>query len=149
MGLYTQSDLETYDGGEIMFEDGDVKLASVKRSHVQALNWLIASNRGDTINGDSLADLGAFFGDLNIPRTHRNMEANIRRALFFQRMFIGGDVTTKIIPIDENEVVVTVRLRGEFAERSADDLEIGYDTVLAYRFPFGTAKLEKINVPTQ
>lgn len=147
MAIYILQDIETYDGGELLFENGDLKVAETKRSHVQALNWLVASNRGDTIAGDTVADLGSFFGNLNINRTHRNMEANVRRAIFFQQLFAPGDVKVKVIPIDLNEVAVTVRLFGEYVEDTAAETNANYESILAYSFPFGTGKLVKVDVP--
>jgi len=122
-------------------------VATTKRSHVQALNWLLASNRGDAPNGDTVGDLGAYFGSLNIERTHRNMEAQLRRALFFQRLFAPGDVKVKVIPIDLNEVLVTARLFGEYVEDTVEEQKANYDQILCYIFPFGTAKLQKVDVP--
>ena len=34
--LYAERDIEVDDGGEIQFENGDLKVASVKRSHPHA-----------------------------------------------------------------------------------------------------------------
>ena len=147
MAIYLTNDIECHDGGELMFENGDLKIATAKRSFMQSLNWLVASNRGDTFDGDSVADLGSFFGNLNIPRTHRNMEANIRRALHFQKAFAPGDVKVKVLPVDLNEVVVTARIFGQFIEETADETNANYDLILAYVFPFGTGKLVKVDVP--
>lgn len=144
MGVYVRRDIETDDGGELQFENGDLKVASVKRSHLQALNWLIASNRGDTIHGDAVGDLGAWFGRLNIPRNHRSMEEQIRRALLVQGLFSPGDVRLAVIPVSENDAAVTARLFGTFVEPSTDLVDEGY-AVLGYVFPFGTAQLVRVS----
>jgi len=143
MGAYLTRDIETDDGGELQFENGDLKVASVKRSALQVLNWVIASNRGDTIHGDAVGDLGAWFGRLNIPRNHRAMEEQIRRALLVQGYFSPGDVRVGVVPVGLNEAAVTARLFGNFLEPSADLEEEGY-AVLGYVFPFGTAQLRRV-----
>lgn len=143
MGVYITRDIQTDDGGELQFENGDLKVASVKRSALQALNWVIASNRGDTLHGDAVGDLGSWFGRLNIPRNHRAMEDQVRRALLVQGLFTPGDVRVVIVPVDINDAAVTARLFGTFVEPSADLEEDGY-AVLGYVFPFGTAQLRRV-----
>lgn len=143
MALYLFRDIEVDDGGELQFENGDLKVASVKRSHLQLLHWVIASNRGDAIVSDAVADLGAWFGRLNIPRNHRAMEEQVRRALFVQGYFVPGDVRVSVVPISETDAAVTAHLFGSFQEPSTDLEDEGYAS-LGYVFPFGTAQLEKV-----
>lgn len=143
MGIYFAQDVQVDDGGELQFENGDLKLASVKRSHLQALHWLIASNRNDCIYGDATANLGAWFGRLNINTNHRAMEEQITRAIIAQRIFTPGDVRVAVIPVAENDVAITAHLFGSFQELDPRLEDDGYAT-LAYLFPFGTAVLEKV-----
>jgi len=143
MAVYIARDVETDDGGEIQFQNGDLKIASVKRSHLQVLHWLIASNRGDTIHGDAVGDIGAWFGRLNIARNHRAIEEQIRRALLVQGAFSPGDVRVLVVPVSENDAAVTARLFGTFVEAEAGLEDEGY-AVLGYVFPFGTAQLRRV-----
>ena len=143
MGAYIARDIETDDGGELQFQNGDLKVASVKRSALQALNWLVASNRGDTLQGDAVADLGSWFGRLNIPRNHRAMEDQMRRAALVQGIFSPGDVQFAVVPVDLNDAAVTARLFGTFVEPDPSLQDDGY-AVLGYVFPFGTAQLRRI-----
>jgi hypothetical protein len=143
--LYSQRDIEVDDGGEIQFDGaGDLKVASAKRSHLQALHWLLASNRGDVLLGDTVADLGAWFGRLNVERNHRAMERNISRAIFEQRIFGPGDVQVRVVPVGPNEAAVTARLYGSYIEpvELADD---AWDTFLGYVFTFGTGQLQPVS----
>jgi len=144
MGIYVDRDAEGDDGGELQFDRGDIKRATVKRSTHQTLHWLIASNRGDVIDGDSVSDMGSYLGGLNIPRTHRAMETSIRRALHFQGFFPPGDVQVAVVPVGPNEADVTARIYGVFNEETVEDDEVGFDA-LGYLMPFGTGQLTKVS----
>lgn len=142
--LYVQRDIEVDDGGEIQFENGDLKVASVKRSHIQALHWLVASNRGDVFDGDTVADIGAWFGRLNIERNHRAMEEGCRRAVFEQKLFGPGDVLFAVVPVGPTAAAVTARMFGTFIEPTGleDD---ALPTFLGYVFTFGTGQLQPVS----
>ncbi len=145
MALYLDRDIETDDAGEIQIEHGDLKLGSVKRSFTQAFNWSLLTNRGEGLWGDAMANLGVFFGSLNIPRTHRAMEASIKRALEKQRAFFPGDVDVSVVPVDDNEAVVMAKLRGTYLLQDGEDAT-AEDQHLAYRYPFGTGLPVKVDV---
>ena len=142
--IYMTRDLETDDGGEIVLENGDLKVASVKRSHIQALNWLLASNRGDVLDGDTVADLGSWFGRLNIDRNHRSMESECRRAISEQKLFGPGDVRLSVVPIGPNVAAVTARMFGTYIEPIGleDD---ALPTFLGYVFSFGVGQLQRVS----
>lgn len=147
MGTYLARDIECDDAGEIQVQDGDLKLASTKRSHIQALHWLILTNRGEGFWGEAVADLGTFNGRLNIPRTHRAMEANILRAMENQRAFHRGDVRIRVVPIDFNEVLVTARMHGTYILQDNEGPE-DEDETLGYRYPFDTGLPVKMDLPS-
>jgi len=147
MGYYSVRDIETDDAGEIQVENGDLKLASVKRSHVQALHWLILTNRGEYLWGDSVANLGAYIGSLNVPRTHRAMEMSVIDALTNQGAFFRGDVRIRVVPIDYYEVLVTARMFGDYELQPGEEEE-DEDQILGYRYPFGTGLPVKMDVTT-
>ena len=140
--MYTQQDIEVDDGGEIQFELGDLKVASVKRSHVQALHWLMACNRGDVLNGDTVGDIGAWFGRLNHERNHRLMEDGIRRAVVQQKLFGPGDVQVAVVPVGATQAACTARLFGTFIEPRRDLEDDALPSFLGYVFTFGTGQLE-------
>lgn len=147
MGYYTLRDVEVDDGGELQVENGDLKLASTKRSHAQAIHWVILTNRGEYMWGDSVANLGAFIGNLNLPRTHRAMEGSTLRALANQSLFFKGDVRIKVVPIDFNEVLITARMFGDYELEDGEGSE-DEDQLLGYRYPFGTGLPVKVDAST-
>lgn len=146
MALYLGHDIETDDGGDVLFENGDLKLASVKRSHLQALNFVVLSNRTDLLEADAAANLSVFNGSQNLPRTHRLIEEYVRRAVDNQRLFQVGDLRVRVVPVEPDAVALTVRMSGTYIEdRDVDreDPALGYE-VLAYLYPFGTGLPERI-----
>lgn len=143
MGMYFQQDIEVDDGGELQFDNGDLKIASVKRTHLQALHWAIACNRDDSLVPDATANLGIWFGSLNIARNHRAMEDQIKRAIAIQEVFFVSDVAIRVVPVSETEAAVTAHLLGIFDEPSAELEDVGYAN-LGYVFPFSTGVLKKV-----
>ena len=146
MGIYLSKDVETDDGARIQIENGDLKLGSARRSHLQVLHWLIATERGGDLNGDAVADLGAWVGAQNVTRVHRSMETQVRRALQIQGVFAPGDIYVHVVPVDLNSVAVTARAFGSYLEEDIEDFDEGYDT-LAYHYVIGTGQLVKISEP--
>lgn len=146
MAFYLAHDIETDDGGDIVLENGDLKIASVKRSHLQALNFIILSNRTDMLDADAAANLAVFCGAMNLPRTHRMIEEYVRRAVDNQRLFSGGDLQVRVVPIERDAVALTVRMIGTYLEDQEDDradAASGWET-LGYMYPFGTGLPERI-----
>lgn len=147
MALYLAHDVETDDGGDIVLENGDLKLASVKRSHLQALNYIILCNRTDLLEPDAAANLAVFCGAMNLPRTHRLIEEYVRRAVDSQGLFSLGDLRVKVVPIERDAVALTVRMSGTYLEDQDEDREdavSGWE-VLGYMYPFGTGLPERIS----
>jgi hypothetical protein len=141
MGSYLGHDIETDDAGEIQLENGDLKLASSKRSFLQCLNWIVMTNRSESYTPDAMANLGSYLGSLNIPTTHRGIEAHVRQAVTFQGLFDPNDLFVKVIPVTIDSVSLTVRMAGEYTEDREEDTgdpTVGYQT-LGYVFPFDNA----------
>jgi hypothetical protein len=139
MALYPLVDLLTDDAGEIQFENGDLTLASVKRSYLQALNWLIMTNRRETITDpDAVANIGSFQGFLNNTRTHRNIEASIRRAVIFQGLFDPSDLDVRMTPVSLEDAALTVRMRGQYIENEESERDDPVNTyqTLAYLWEY-------------
>ncbi len=139
MALYIFTDIETDDAGEIQTENGDLKIASTRRSHLQALNWLVLTNKGDVVDGDPVADLGVLQGRLNIAPTHRLGEHQIRRAVIYQELFDPGDLEVKMVPVDSDAAAITIRVNGFYSEKDPDDAEATTHQILAFYFPFDNA----------
>jgi hypothetical protein len=138
MSVYALTDIETDDGGEISFSNGDLKMATVSRSHTQALNWLIMTNRSEVLWPDSVANIGSFQGSLNIPRTHRAVEAAVRRAVMFQNLFSPDDLDVRMTAVSIEDAALTVRITGIFVETDSDVVQDPTQAthVLAYLYPF-------------
>jgi hypothetical protein len=147
MGIYALQDIETDDGGELQFENGDLKRASVKRSYLQALNWIIMTNRIEAPVPDAVANIGAYQGSLNIPRTHRSIEASIRRAVSFQNLFAVDDLDVRMTPISLEDAALTVRMKGLYVEEQQQYINDPMDTVqvLGYLHPFENAILRRVS----
>lgn len=146
MGTYLGHDIETDDGGEIQLENGDLKIASTKRSFLQSLNWIVMTNRSESYSQDAVANLGSYLGALNIPSTHRGIEAHVRQAVIFQGLFDPNDLFVKVIPVTIDSVSMTIRMAGEYIEdRDGDDEDptVGYQT-LGYVFPFDNATPSRV-----
>lgn len=146
MATYFSHDIETDDAGELQFENGDFKIASTKRTFLQALHWMILSSRPDCVEPDAMANLTVYKGRLNTPSTHRAMEAQIRQAAFFQQVADLGDLDVKVTPVSEEAVALTVRMRGQFIEDRPEDLEdstSGFQ-VLGYLFPFESGVPQRV-----
>jgi hypothetical protein len=138
MALYALQDILTDDAGELQFDNGDLLIASVKRSHLQALNWLVMSNRPESTVPDAMANILAYQGSLNIPRTHRAIEASIRRAVIFQGLFDSGDLDVRMTPVSLEDAALTVRMRGQYVEEQEEFRQDQTSTfqTLAYLYPF-------------
>lgn len=142
MAIYIRRDLEVDDGGELQFERGDIKLATTKRSIVQALTYLILTDRGDAMVPEAAGDLGSFFGALNLPRTHRSMEHSVSRAIAEQGLMAPGDVAIRVVPVDIEVAAITARISGTFVEE--DDTVDFEDVLLGYIYPFGVGQPSQV-----
>lgn len=148
MALYLETDVETDDGGEIQLENGDLKVATATRSHLQALNWLVMTDAGEGPGDGPAGNLGSFFGSMNVPRTHRAMEASLRQAVIDQRLFLPNDVSFRLTKVEPSVAFLRVTFLGEFFinEDEGETWDGNYQ-VLSYTFPFMTAEIVKIETP--
>lgn len=147
MTFYNAHDIETDDAGEIQLENGDLKLASTRRSFLQALNYVIMCRHGEVwTNAEAAGNLEAFIGKMNNARTHRLMEDAVKRAGFFQKLIQPADIFVSVIPVDVNDVALTVRAVGEFYEDFVRDQDLpnaGWQ-VLGYIYPLGTGQPKRV-----
>ncbi|TXH13798.1 MAG: hypothetical protein E6R03_10675 [Hyphomicrobiaceae bacterium] len=146
MAYYVGHDIETDDAGEVQFENGDIKLASTKRTFLQGLNWMIMSSRTESSVPDAMAHLVVYKGRLNIANVHRSIETSIRQAALYQNLFDPNDLDVRVVPIATDAASLTVKLKGVFLEdrlEDQDDPIVSYQT-LGYVFPFESATPERV-----
>lgn len=144
MSYYSDVDIETDDGGEIILENGDLKLATARRSHIQAVNWSVLTNREETIHVDAVASLLQYHGAHNNARNRGAMELAIRQALMAQRVVAGSDVKARVVSIDINKVFVRVEVFGTFLGDEDLDMPTEYQ-ILSYIYQTDTGVLEVYN----
>jgi hypothetical protein len=130
MGFFLIQDIETDDAGEIQVANGDLKLASRRRTAIQMFNWLMLTNHAEYAPDPLVcANLGEFIGAPNIRRTHNLMRQNAMEGIRLQQVFFPHDIQLEIEPIDSDAAGVVAKLNLSFDEAS-DPI------VLAYQFPY-------------
>jgi len=130
MGFFLIQDIETDDAGELQVSNGDLKLATRRRTAIQLFNWVMLTNHAEYAPDPLVcANLAEFIGAPNIRRTHQLMRQNAMEGLRLQRIFFPTDVQIEIEPIDSNAAGVVAKLHLEFDE-------VGDSIVLAYNYPY-------------
>jgi hypothetical protein len=130
MGFFALRDIETDDIGELILENGDLKLASNRRTAIQLFDFIVKTNHGEYTPAPLVCgNLAEFIGSPNIRRTHNLMRLNAFEGLRLQGVFTTSDVQLEIEPIDASIAGMVARLRLQF------DTD-GATIVLAYQYPY-------------
>lgn len=141
MAFYFAIDIETDDGGEIVLENGDLKLATARRSHLQAVNWSVLTNRPETIHQDAVADLNGYHGRKNVQINRAAMETAIRQALRAQGVVAPSDVFVRVVSVDISKVFIRVEVTGSYVGDDDTDF-VEEHQILSYIYQTDTGVLE-------
>lgn len=130
MAFFLIQDIETDDAGEIQVQNGDLKLATPRRTAIQMFNWLLLTNHAEYAPSPLIcANLGEFIGAPNIRRTHNLMRQNAFEGIRLQGVFAPSDIQLMIEPIADDTAGVIAKLSMEFEG-------VGDPIVLAYQYPY-------------
>lgn len=130
MAFFLLNDLETDDAGELQIQNGDLKLASTRRTAIQMFNFLVLTNHAEYAPDPLVAgNLAEFLGAPNIRRTHNLMRQNLMEAVRRQEVFSAQDVQIEIEPIEVDAAGLVAKLTLDF-ETPGDPI------VLAYSYPY-------------
>ena len=145
--LFLELDVETDDEGEILVEQGDLKLADSERTAIQSANFIVLTDFGDYTPEPAIAaNLGEFIGHPNSARTHNLMLQNIHEAFRLQNLFLARAIKVVVSPIAVDEAGVVLKLLADFGQTAEED---SYGSpVLAFKFPYPNGQIEKVSVDT-
>jgi len=145
--LFLELDVETDDEGEILVEQGDLKVADSQRTAIQSANFIVLTDFGDyTPEPGIAANLGEFVGYPNSARTHNLMLQNIHEAFRLQNLFLARAIRVLVSPIAEDEAGVVLKLLADFGE--ADEQGEYGSPVLAFKYPYPDGQIEQVSVDT-
>jgi len=140
MSVFLLQDIETDDAGDVQVQNGDLKLATPRRTAIQMLDWLLKTDLAG-YDGAPLvaANFGEFLGAPNISRTHNLMKKNAYEGLKQQGVFPPGDVVIHIEPVDVDTAAVFAQCYSQFAFE-------GEPITLAYEFPYPDGTITAVDL---
>lgn len=143
--MYTQVDIETNDDGELVLDNGDLKMASVHRSISQSTLFVSLTDIGGYVPDPEFGgNLGSFIGKLSNTATWADMERSLRGGIVQQAILTGDTYQITVAPVDTDVAFVMLKLNITTEEALASDGE-PKSVTYGFKYPFMTGDLEVIS----
>ena len=118
-----------------MDTNGDIKLADSFDTQLAMANfWLRTDNGGYAAAFDVGCNLGEFIGSRNTEETLEEMRDQAYDSLILN-VFFPEDIQVEAVPLDIDEALVAVQIRGEYVDKDAKSLQVA-PQILTYIFPY-------------
>ncbi len=143
--MYADRDVETDDQGELILENGDLKMATAHRSVSQSTLFMAMTDVGGYIPDVEFGgNLGTFIGKISNTSTWLDMERSLRGGIVQQAILTGDTYQITVVPVDTDVALVMLKLQISTAEELSSDAEPKTVTY-GFKFPFMTGDLEVIS----
>ena len=143
--MYNQRDIETDDQGELILDNGDLKMASAHRSISQSTLFVSLTDVGGYMPDPEFGgNLGTFIGKLSNTATWADMERSLRGGIIQQAILTGDTYQITVVPVDTDVALVMLKLQISTAEELSSDAE-PQSITYGFKFPFMTGDLEVIS----
>jgi len=143
--MYNQRDIETDDQGELILENGDLKMASAHRSISQPTLFVSLTDVGGYMPDLEFGgNLGTFIGKLSNTATWADMERSLRGGIIQQAILTGDTYQITVVPVDTDVALVMLKLQINTDEALASD-DQPQSITYGFKFPFMTGDLEVIS----
>ncbi len=136
MGDYFLSDIGTTFSGDLCIDSkGDLLLADSYNTQKNLTNFWLRTDQGEYVPNPSIGcNLGSFIGAQNSPKTISLIESQIFDVLT-RNLWYTEDLKLRVVPLDREELMIALQLKGEFANLSGEFKPI-IPEVIAYSFPY-------------
>lgn len=142
--MYYEKDIETDDSGELILENGDLKMATCSRSLTQSTLFVTMTDVGDYGPVPEFGgNLGSFIGKLSGTQTWQDMEKSLRGGLHNQAILSADSYQITVVPVDTDVAFVMLKLQLVTQEDLAANREPESITY-GFKFPFMTGDLEAV-----
>lgn len=143
--MFRDMDIETTDNGELVIENGKLKMATAYRSVTQSTLFMAMTDiSGYVPDPEFGANLGSFIGKISNTATWADMERSLRGGIIQQAVLAGDMYRINVVPIDAESALVMLKLQIETKESSDSDNEPKSITY-GFKYPFMTGELEVIS----
>jgi len=146
--IHSEIDIEGTDDGDLVLDQGDLKIATSSRSIMQAVMFLVLTDYGE-YTPDPLAagNLGSFIGSVNRSSIHAKMRGSIRYGLDQQGLIKTSNIGISVTPVSIDQALLTLRMPLVFIEKQQSDI-LTEPLVLGFVFPYESGKVELLSLPT-
>ena len=143
--MYFQRDIETNDDGELVLENGDLKMATVHRSIAQSTLFVSMTDIGGYVPEPEFGgNMGTFIGKVSNTSTWADMERSLRGGIIQQAILTGDTYQITVVPVDTDVALVMLKLQINTDEALASD-DQPQSITYGFKFPFMTGDLEVIS----
>ena len=139
MNTYFLQDVGSNFSGDLVIDSkGDLKLFDSYETQKSLTNFWLRTDQGEYVPNPSVGcNLGSFIGEINSPKNLGLIESQTYNTLI-RNIWQPEDIRIRVVPLDKEEVMIALQLRGKFANISGNFLNI-IPEVIAYSFPYITA----------
>lgn len=125
------TDIETDDDGDLVIDPrGDLKVASTRRTAMQAMIFRLRTIIGDYVPDPHLgSDIPKMYGRPNTRHNGSLIASMARRALTVDGRFSANEFTLDVTPISPESVIIVIRLADVFYDLPEDEKD---QTVLKF-----------------
>lgn len=143
--MFQGMDIETSDNGELVIENGKLKIATVYRSIIQSTLFMVMTDiSGYVPNPEFGSNLGSFIGQISNTATWADMERSLRGGIIQQAVLTGDMYQINVVPIDAETAFVMLKMQIETKELTDSDNE-PKSVTYGFKYPFMTGELEVIS----
>jgi len=140
MNTYFLQDIgATFSGDLVIDSKGDLKLADSYETQKSLTNFWLRTDQGEYVPNPSVGcNLGSFIGEQNSAKNLGLIESQTYNILV-RNIWQAEDIKIRVVPLDHQELMIALQLRGKFANSSGNFINI-IPEVIAYSFPYITAE---------
>ena len=146
MGQYIDRDLAVDDDGDLQVgPGGDLKIADSAESMKQAVKFMLSTDFNEVKPQPLMgANIGSLIGNSNMQEVLEMIPVLIDQGNSYSRLLGDGDYRVTVVPIDVDQIYVSVEITGVYLNELGAPLESG-TIYLEYIFPYTEEKIQALS----
>ena len=141
--MYADRDINTTENGDLIVDNGDLAISTASESLLRTINFCLLTEYGDYKPERHFgASPEKFMGYPNSSITRSNIRLHIDYFLKNQGILLGSTHTLNVIPVDNHDVAVILKINEMIIETSDDAAPKEY--IMAYKYDFNNGTLEAV-----
>jgi len=140
--LFTKLDFDMDNKGNLVYNKGDIGVASTKRTLARTIEWRLKTTRHEWANYNPLiaGDIDKYFGRLNSKENAEFMQLDISRSICADGFIEQQNLLVEIVPVEADKINIYITINNIIAE----DLTNINTIQLIYQFDYSAEEFTSL-----